>query len=172
MGLFSLTTNTTITNIQWHTYPIFVFLLLLCLFTIVGNLLIIYLIIREFTLHTSKYYYIASLALADLLVGLIVMPFAFIFTLTNDEYWLFSQHMRFLCDFWHSMDIFASTASILGLCTIGLDRYVAITRPMKHLNSFISKRWYYMVSFIWICSAVISFPAVIHIGTEQVSSRT
>jgi hypothetical protein len=135
-------------------------------------LLIIYAIIRDYTLHNSKYYYIASLAFADLLVGLIVMPFAFIFEMTDDEYWLFPRHLRFLCDFWHSMDVFASTASIFGLSAIGFDRYVAITKPIAHPNSFISKRWYYMCSLIWICSAVLSFPALIHFGTEQVFSRT
>ncbi|CAF4077812.1 unnamed protein product [Rotaria sp. Silwood2] len=171
MELFSLTTNTTITGLRWHAYPIGFFLVLLCLFTIIGNFLIIYLVIRESTLHTSKYYYIASLAFADLLVGLIVMPFAFIFTMTDDEYWLFPRHLRFICEFWHSIDIFASTASIYGLSAIGLDRYVAITKPMKYPNSFISKRWYYVLSFIWIFSAVISFPAVIHFGTERLLSR-
>ncbi|CAF2750642.1 unnamed protein product [Rotaria sp. Silwood2] len=137
-----------------------------------GNFLIIYIVIREYTLHTAKNYYIASLAFADLLVGLIAMPFGFIFTMTDDEYWLFRRHLKFVCDFWHSTDIFASTASICGLTTIGLDRYVAITKPMTYPNSFVSTRWYYVLSFIWICSAVISIPAVIPFGTEQVSSRT
>jgi len=172
MELFSLTTNITITDIQWQAYPIGFVLSALCLLTVFGNLLILYAIIRESTLHTSTYCYIASLAFADLLVGLIVMPFAFIFEMTDDEYWLFTRHLRFLCDFWHSMDIFASTASIFGLSAIGIDRYIAITKPITYPNSFISKRWYYLLSMIWICSAVIAFPAVVHFGTEEVTSRT
>ncbi|CAF0895322.1 unnamed protein product [Adineta steineri] len=171
MELFSLTTNITITDIQWQAYPIGIFLLLLCLFIILGNLLIIYVIIRENTLHTSTYYYIASLAFADLLVGLIVMPFAFIFEMTNDEYWLFRRNLQFLCDYWHSMDIFASTASIFALCIIGLDRYIAITKPIEYLNSFLSKKWDYILSIIWITSAVIAFPAVAVFGTAQTVSR-
>jgi len=172
MELFSLTTNRTITEIQWQAYPIGFFLLVLCLLTILGNLLLIYTVIREHALHTSTYYYILSLAFADLLVGLIVMPFAFIFEMTDDEYWLFPRHLRFICEFWHSIDIFSSTASIFGLSAIGLDRYVAITKPIAYPNSFISKRWYYMLSLIWISSAVITFPAVVHFGTSQAISRT
>ncbi|CAF1383840.1 unnamed protein product [Rotaria magnacalcarata] len=171
MELFSLTKNVTITDVQWHAYPVGFFLLVLCLLTIFGNLLIIYAIIREHTLHTSTYYYVGSLAFADLLVGLIAMPFAFIFEMTDDEYWLFPRHLRFLCDFWHSMDIFATTASILGLCTIGLDRYLYITKPIEYPASFISKKWYFMLSFIWIVSAFISFPAVFHFGTAQEIAR-
>ncbi|UJR11490.1 hypothetical protein I4U23_015670 [Adineta vaga] len=72
-----------------------------------------------------------------------------------------------LCDFWHAIDIFASTASILGLCTVGIDRYVVIKKPIQYPNSFISKRWHHMLSFIWICSALIAFPAILYWGTKQ-----
>ncbi|UJR34846.1 hypothetical protein I4U23_027627 [Adineta vaga] len=171
MELFSLTTNVTITDIQWQAYPVAFFSLLLCLLTVLGNILIICAIICKSTLHTSTYYYIGSLAFADLLVGLIVMPLAFIFEMTDDEYWLFRRHLTFLCDYWHSMDVFASTASIFGLCTIGLDRYIAITKPMKYSNSFLSKKWYYVLPMIWICSAIISFPPVLYFGTRQTITR-
>lgn len=171
MELFSLTRNTTVTDIKWQAYPIGLLLLLLCLFTILGNLFIMYVIIRDRVFHASKYYYIVSLASADLLVGLITMPLAFIFEMTDDEYWLFPQHLRILCDFWHGLDMFASTASIFGLCAIGMDRYAAITRPIEYPNTFMSKRWYYILSFIWVSSAIISFPPVIYFGTEKALLR-
>lgn len=171
MELFSLTANTTVTDIQWQAYPVGFVLASLCLFTIFGNILIITAIIYDKNLHTSKYYYIASLAFADLLVGLIAMPFAFIFEMTDDEYWLFPKHLGFFCGFWHSMDIFSSTASIFGLSAIGIDRYVSVTKPIEYPNSFICKRWYWILSFSWLCSAAISFPAVIHFGTERERER-
>ncbi|CAF0969988.1 unnamed protein product [Adineta ricciae] len=170
MELFALT-NDTITAIQWQAYPIGFVLLLLCLFTVLGNFLIIYAIICKSTLHTSTHYYIGSLAFSDLLVGLIVMPFAFIFEMTHDEYRLFSRHLTFLCDYWHSMDIFATTASIFGLCAIGFDRYIAITKPIEYPNSFLSKKWYYVLPMIWFCSAIVSFPPGIYFGTTQAISR-
>ena len=172
MELYSLPTNTTNVDVKWQTYPIAILLFALCLFTIIGNLLLLYVMIRDDTLHSSKYYYIASLAFADLLVGLITMPLALVFQLTHHEYWLFLRHSRIVCDFWHGLDMFASTASIFGLCAIGMDRYVAITRPIGYLNTFISKRWFSVLSFIWISSAVISFPPVIYFGTEKALSRT
>ena len=172
MELFSLTTNITITDIQWQAYPISFFLLLLCIITVLGNILVIYAIIRRHTLHTSTHYYIGSLAFSDLLVGLIVMPFAFIFGMTDDEYWLFSRNLTFLCDYWHSMDIFATTASIFSLCAIGLDRYNAIVKPIEYPNSFVSKKWYYVLPIIWMCSAIVSFPPGIYFGTTQAITRT
>ncbi|CAF0975295.1 unnamed protein product [Rotaria sordida] len=69
------------------------------------------------------------------------------------------------------MDIFASTASVLALLAIGIDRYTTITKPIEYSNSFISKKWYYISSFIWIFSAILSFPVVFYLRTEQTLSQ-
>lgn len=172
MEHLSSATNMTTTGLRWFEYPVGLFLFSLCLFTILGNTLTISVIIGQPTLHTPKYYYIASLALADLVVGLVVMPLAFILTVIDEEYWSFSRHLRFLCDFWHAVDIFASTASILGLCVVGIDRYVAIKKPIQYSTSFIAKQWCLTVAFIWICSALTSFPAIIYWGTKQPAHST
>ena len=43
--------------------------------------------------------------------------------------WIFGEDW---CDGWHSFDVLASTASILNLCVISLDRYWAIEEPMSY----------------------------------------
>lgn len=98
----------------------------------------------------------ASLACADLFVGLIVMPFAIIQVIYGD-YWPFGKTY---CDLWHSIDICASTASILDLCVIALDRYSAITNPISYHRAFFVKRWPYLLVAVWLCSGFISFPAI------------
>lgn len=98
----------------------------------------------------------ASLACADLFVGLIVMPFAIVQVMYGD-YWPLG---RTYCDLWHSIDVCASTASILDLCVIALDRYSAITNPISYHQTFFVKRWPYLLVTVWLCSGLISFPAV------------
>jgi hypothetical protein len=115
----------------------------------------------------------ASLACADLFVGLIVMPFAIVQVIYG-EYWPFGKTY---CDLWHSIDICASTASILDLCVIALDRYSAITNPISYHRAFFVKRWPYLLAAVWLCSGkffkktpvhrflflslgLISFPAI------------
>ncbi len=90
----------------------------------------------------------ASLACADLFVGLIVMPFAIVQVIYG-EYWPFGKTY---CDLWHSIDVCASTASILDLCVIALDRYSAITNPISYHRAFFVKRWPYLLVAVWLCS--------------------
>jgi dopamine D2-like receptor len=51
-------------------------LVLFPIFTLFGNVLVIMAVCRERTLQTVTNYFIVSLAIADLLVAVVVMPFA------------------------------------------------------------------------------------------------
>lgn len=135
-------------------------LFILCFFcfaTVFGNVLVMIAVIREPYLHTVTNYFIASLAIADLIVGTIVMPFCVILEVTNG-YWPFGQDF---CDIWRSIDVLASTASILNLCVIAVDRKWAITKSMKYPDVFSPKYAALMITAVWLCSSLISFPAIV-----------
>ena len=73
------------------------------------------------------------------------------------DYFLFI----FRCDVWHSVDVLASTASILNLSMISLDRYWAITDPIAYPSKMSTGRALCLIALVWICSAAISFPAIL-----------
>lgn len=50
-------------------------LLIFPIFTLFGNVLVILAVVRERTLQSVTNYFIVSLAIADLLVAVVVMPF-------------------------------------------------------------------------------------------------
>ena len=104
---------------EWK-HPLLGFVLsLFSLTTIFGNTLVICAVVRERYLKSATNYYIVSLAVADLIVGLLVMPFNAINEMTNN-FWFFGDVM---CELWHAFDVFASTASINSLLIIALDRH-------------------------------------------------
>ncbi|CAF2703735.1 unnamed protein product [Rotaria sp. Silwood2] len=143
-------------NIDLSHLALGIFLTFFCFITVFGNGLVIYAVVQERYLKSATYYYMASLACADLFVGLIVMPFSIVQVIYGD-YWPFGKAC---CDLWHSIDVCASTASILDLCVIALDRYSAITNPISYHQTFFVKRWPYLLVAVWLCSGLISFPAI------------
>ena len=64
------------------------------------------------------------------------------------------------CDVWHSLDVLASTASILNLALISLDRFWAVTDPFAYQRRMTSGRALLFIALVWLCSAAISFPAI------------
>ena len=86
-----------------------------------GNVLICLAVYTDRNLRKIGNLFVVSLAIADLLVASLVMTFA----LVNDllDHWPFGEAY---CDIWISFDIMCSTASILNLCAISLDRYIHI----------------------------------------------
>lgn len=146
-----------INALQRNQIGLFVFLSLFSVSTVFGNSLVILAVFRERYLHTSTNLFVTSLAVADCLVGLVVMPFSAMYEVF-DNTWFFGTDW---CDIWRSLDVLFSTASILNLCVISLDRYWAITDPFSYPMRMTRKRAAALIGVVWICSGAISFPAIV-----------
>ncbi|XP_052771169.1 alpha-2A adrenergic receptor-like [Mya arenaria] len=123
---------------------------------IFGNLLVVIAIFTDKTLKTVQNWFIASLAVADFLLGLVIMPFS----LANEMmgYWYFG---RVWCDLWKAIDVLLCTASICSICLISLDRYWSITRAVTYSRQRTAKRAALMIAAVWCLSAVICVPPLI-----------
>ena len=126
-------------------------------FTVAGNALVMAAVAREPCLRASvTNHFIVSLAVADIVIGAVVMPFSIVLE-AGDGWWPFGADW---CDIWHSLDVLASTASILNLSVIALDRYWAITDPIAYPRRMSTARATVLIGVVWVCSAAISFPAI------------
>ncbi|XP_035772559.1 dopamine D2-like receptor isoform X3 [Anopheles albimanus] len=131
-------------------------LVLFPILTLFGNVLVILAVCRERTLQTVTNYFIVSLAIADLLVAVVVMPFA-VYVLVNGAWTL----PNFVCDFYIAMDVICSTSSIFNLVAISIDRYIAVTQPIKYAKHKNSRRVCLTILLVWAISAAIGSPIVL-----------
>ena len=118
-----------------------------------GNLLVIVSVMRHRKLRVITNYFVVSLALADMLVAIMAMGFNASVELTGGV-WLFGY---FMCDVWNSMDVYFSSASILHLCCISVDRYYAIVRPLQYPITMTHRTVSFMLANVWILPGLISF---------------
>uniref|UniRef100_A0A7N6AJG3 G-protein coupled receptors family 1 profile domain-containing protein n=1 Tax=Anabas testudineus TaxID=64144 RepID=A0A7N6AJG3_ANATE len=127
-------------------------LFLLIVSTLLGNTLVCAAVVRFRHLRSKvTNFFVISLAVSDLFVAVLVMPWEAITEVTGT--WLFGR----FCDVWIAFDIMCSTASILNLCIISVDRYWAIASPFKYERKMTHRVAFVMIGVAWTLSILISF---------------
>lgn len=139
------------------------FLSLLILLTISGNVLVCLAVCASRRLRCLTNCFIVSLAVTDLLLGLIVLPLSALLQLTNE--WPLGPAF---CNFYISMDVMLCTASILTLLAISLDRYLAVTMPLRYASIVLPWRVAVAMASVWTVSVAVSF-LPIHMGWNTVN---
>lgn len=139
-------------------HPWFALLFLVMLQVIVCNLILMRAVLQRrcLGLRSSTNYFILSLAAADLIVGVIVMPFGVIALMTRN--WLFTG---LWCELWQTFDFFACSASIFALCAISCDRYLAVRDPFRYSRLMRPRLALTVVLLLWLLAALITFPPML-----------
>ncbi|XP_043818446.1 trace amine-associated receptor 9-like isoform X2 [Dromiciops gliroides] len=130
-------------------YGIFGFGAMLAVF---GNLLVIIAILHFKQLDTPTNFLIASLACADFLVGLTVMPFSMVRSV--ESCWYFGENF---CKFHTCFDGSFCYASLFHLCFISIDRYIAVTDPLVYPTKFTVPISGICIAVSWGFSVTFSF---------------
>lgn len=120
--------------------------------TLVGNALVCLAVLLVRKLKQPPNILLVSLAIADFSVGLFVMPIAAL-PLLFEQRWLLG---RVVCILWTSADLTLCTASILNLCMISVDRYLAINRPLTYGVQRTTRRILAYVAIVWIVALLVS----------------
>ncbi|XP_077089772.1 trace amine-associated receptor 13c-like [Siphateles boraxobius] len=150
-----------------HEYNImYVFFALLSAWTVFLNLLVIISISHFKQLHTPTNLIILSLAVTDLLVGLIVMPV---------------DAIKLIETCWYFGDIFCGlftltlgliiSASLSNLVLIAVDRYVAVCHPLQYPQKITTIKTLLSICLSWIFCLSINMAFVISSRYFDTSQR-
>lgn len=153
-------------NSRIETIMISFVLILVLIMTILGNIVTILSVVTHRKLRTKTNAFIVSLAIADMCVSLLVMPFG-IYQQLNDKKWLLGD---IVCRLASSFDVMMCTVSIFHLSCLAIDRYLAICRPFLHERLTV-RMIVGMLVFCWVTPIFISFLPILNewnkIGIED-----
>uniref|UniRef100_A0A8C9WFA1 G-protein coupled receptors family 1 profile domain-containing protein n=1 Tax=Scleropages formosus TaxID=113540 RepID=A0A8C9WFA1_SCLFO len=123
----------------------------LCL-TVVGNFLVVLAIAYFKQLQSPTNSFVLSLAVADFLVGLVVMPYSMVRTV--EGCWYFGS---VFCEVHSSLDVMLCTTSIFHLSCIAFDRYYAVCNPLVYALKMSRTRVALLIVTCWVLPMLISF---------------
>ncbi|XP_055863434.1 beta-1 adrenergic receptor-like isoform X2 [Biomphalaria glabrata] len=146
-------TNITSAEQKWSfefTVTLTTILALVDLCIIVGNCMVLLVIVRHRGMRTRTNLFLVNLAVADLLVGLCVVPFTV--TTLMENRWIFGNGAVCMFNGW--MNSFCLISSIHTLMYISIHKYFSIVRPLSNplkLSYIIG-----MMAAAWLWAAICS----------------
>ena len=132
----------------------------LSILTIIGNGLIIFLVCSKRQLRTKTNAFVVSLAVPDLCVGISVFPLLFLYETTRDRSYSQDLKKAELIVRWLFQDV-----SVVCLCSLELERYIAIVMPYKYVTFMTRRRVLQMIALPWTITVIsISLASLSWIG--------
>jgi hypothetical protein len=134
---------------------------LISLIGITGNCLVVYVVCVRKSMQSVTNLFIMNLALSDVLVCLLAVPFTPISFF--QDYWNLGKFLCHLIPFSLGVSVYVSTLTSLA---IAIDRYFVIVHPFKPRMKL--GVCCLLIAVVWIVSISISLPLAIYIELSNV----
>ncbi|KAL0979543.1 hypothetical protein UPYG_G00186380 [Umbra pygmaea] len=122
--------------------------LLIAMLSVLGNVLVCWAVCLNSNLQTITNFFVVSLALADIAVGVLGIPFAIIISTG------FCSNF-YGCLFIACFVLVLTQSSIFSLLAIAIDRYIAIKIPLRYNSLVTGQRAKGIIAICWVLSIII-----------------
>ena len=119
----------------------------LMILSVIGNSVVLAAVLKTSSLHSPSLIFLCSLAVSDLLVGLVVQPVYIAYELTK---------FGFLYQPMNMMAVTAAGASLSAMTAISVDRFLALHYHMRYPNVMTVHRAVYTIVFLWLLNFLLS----------------
>ena len=126
-----------------------------------GNTTVCYIVFSARRMRTVMNFFIVSLALSDILMAVLCIPFTFIANLITLS-WPFGITLCPIVTFLQAVTVFMSSFTLVA---ISIDRYAAIVHPLR--QKMTKRQAIIVISGIWVLSVLIPLPTAIKSGVHQ-----
>lgn len=141
--------------------PVTVICILIFIIGVTGNTMTI-LIIQHFKdMKTTTNLYLSSMAVSDLIIFL-CLPFD-LYRLWKYVPWLFGEAV---CRFYHYIFEGCTSATILHITALSIERYLAISFPLRSKVLVTKRRVQYIILALWGFALVSAAPTLFLVGVE------
>ena len=125
---------------------------------VIGNVVVITIVRKMPSMHTTTNYLLMNLALADLLT-LLLCPGLYDFALTNVRIQGLSGHV--ICKLFAGNAVVPVTinVAVLTVCTIAVERYLALVKPFRNLR-LTKDTVGYVIALLWLIALLSCVPDI------------
>ncbi|XP_004686959.1 PREDICTED: melanocortin receptor 3 [Condylura cristata] len=143
--------------------------LALGLVSLLENILVVAAVVRNGNLHSPMYFFLCSLAVADMLVSVSnALETVMIAVINSDALALEDQFVQHMDNVFDSMICISLVASICNLLAIAVDRYVTIFYALRYHSIMTARKALALIAAIWASCGVCGVVFIVYSESKTV----
>ncbi|CAH2303357.1 melanocortin receptor 3 [Pelobates cultripes] len=136
--------------------------LTLGIISLLENILVILAILKNKNLHSPMYFFLCSLAVADMLVSVSNALETIVITFQSKYVFIGEQLLRQLDNIFDSLICISLVASICNLLVIAIDRYITIFYALRYHSIMTVKKAITLIVVIWISCIICGIVFIVY----------